>query len=262
MCSVSKVNETMSLNQAPASTAGATEVSSMKLRHSRDQFFLVDIREAIEIASELLPSDIKADDEVPMGRLFNLCVTDAFNMWKESGKKIVLLCNSGRRASLAASELALNGFDAAVLTRGLLGLRNPAATIPDQLVILCTKSDAEKLTLALTACASAASGGETTVLVLMGDGVSTFLRKGNNKEEASATAFRVEETFIGEPFKPCNALLNKFVGTGNGVVLGCASCVKSRGFEYGSDLLECVQPMQMPDMLRMLGEAKKNLQFM
>ena len=96
----------------------------------------------------------------------------------------------------------------------------------------------------------------------MGDGVCTFLRKGNNKEEASTSSLRVEETFIEETFKPCSVLLNSFIGTGNGVVLACTSCVASRKIEFGSDLLDCVAPMQMPDLLRMLEEAKRSMEFM
>mmetsp|Transcript_25199 Transcript_25199/g.37093 ORF Transcript_25199/g.37093 Transcript_25199/m.37093 type:complete len:261 (+) Transcript_25199:130-912(+) len=260
MCSVSKVNDMLKLTQS--SRPGTTpELSAVKLKHNRDGFFLIDIREADEISSDPLDTTV-ADAEVPMGRIFCLSTTDAFEEWKNNGKKIVLLCNTGYRASLAASELAANGMNAMVLSRGIIGLRNPAATVPDLVVLLSTKNNAEKISLALTACAVAASNDETVVLVLMGDGVSVFLRKGNNKEEESEASFRVEGTFLGEPFKPCKSLLNKFVGSGNGVVLGCTSCVKHRGFDFGSDLLDVVQPMQMPDFLRMQGEAKKTLQFM
>jgi len=258
MCSTSAVNDMLGLQQATGPVA--KQVTAVKLKHSRASFFLVDIREADEIAADPLPSDITADEEVPMGKLFALINKGELTWCKE--KKIVLLCASGRRSLVAAPELVANGYDAAALSRGLIGLRNPAATIPDFFVILATKSDAEKITLALTACSAAAASGDTVVLGLMGDGVCTFLRKGNNKEEASPTSLRVEETFIGEPFMPCNVLLNKFIGTGNGVVLGCTSCVKSRKLEFGSDLREEVAPMQMPDLVRMLEEAKRNMQFM
>lgn len=252
------LGSTTSLNTGNA-PAG---VSAAKLKHSRDKFLLVDIREKDEIAAEPLPEDSTADAEETMGRIFHLAKKGALDDWKSSGKTVVLLCNTGHRASLVAAELTANGFDSAVLTRGLVGLRNPAATLPDLVVVLCTKSNPEKITLAINACAVAASNGETVVLVLMSDGVCTFLRKGNNKEAASPTSFRVNDVFVGEPFKPCDALLANFLGTGNAVVLGCTSCCKSRGIEFGSDLLDCVQPMQMPDLLRMLGEAKSNLQFM
>ena len=203
---------------------------------------------------------MSVDAAMPMGKLLHKSKKKELEEWKT--KQIVLICGSGHRSSIAANEMAKDGFHVTALSRGIVGLTNPAATVPDLLVLLATKSNAEKLTLALTACGVAAAANETVVLVLMGDGVCTFLRKGNNKEEASTTSVRVEEVFVGEPFQPCNVLLSKYIGTGNGVVLACSSCVKSRKIEFGSDLLDFVHPMQMPDLLRMLGEAKKNLQFM
>lgn len=260
MCSTSQVNEMLGSLQTDSSSK-APEVSAIKFQHSRDTFFLVDIREPDEISESPLPRDMTADAAMPMGKLLHMARNNKLEEWKQT-KKIVLLCGSGYRSSLAAKELAAEGFHAAALCRGLIGLLNPAATVPDLLVVLGTKSSPEKLTLALNACAVAAAANETVVLALMGDGVCTFLRKGNNKEEASPTSVRVENVFVGEPFQPCNVLLQKFGLTGNGVILACTSCVKSRKLEFGSDLLDCVAPMQMPDLLRMLGEAKKSLQFM
>lgn len=260
MCTTSNVNDMIGLQQGSVAPV-AKQVSAIKLKHSRDAFILVDIREADEIAADPLPQDFTADSEIPMGKLFSMVSKGEMGWNKESN--ILLLCESGRRSLVAASELIANGyFNTAVLGRGIVGLRNPAATVPDFLVVLATKSDPEKITLALTACSTAASNGDTVVLALMGDGVCTFLRKGNNKEEASPDSFRVEETFIGEPFKTCNTLLAKITSTGNGVVLACTSCCKSRKIEFGSDLLDCVAPMQMPDLVRMLEEAKKSMQFM
>ena len=246
-------------------------VAAVKFKHERTQYYLVDIREADEIESNPVPKNtVVIDEAMPMGKIFSLlagCVTDteegssSLDAWKD--KKIVLLCGTGYRSAITATHLNSFGFDAAALSRGIAGLQSPAATVPDFVVVLGEKFSAEKLTLALNAAAVAASNGETTVLALMGDGVCTFLRKGSNKDvDTAQQSFRVEETFIGEPFKPCHTLLTKFLGTGNGVVLACISCVKSRKIEFGSDLLDCVESMQMPDLLRMLGEAKKNLQFL
>lgn len=261
MCTTSNVNDMLGLQQGSVVGPVAKKVSTIKLKHSRDAFLLVDIRQADEITEDPLPKDITADSEIPMGKLFSLMEKGELEWNKESN--IVLLCASGRRSLVTASELIAHGYlNTAVLGRGIVGLRSPAATVPDFLVVLATKSDPEKITLALTACSTAAANGDTVVLALMGDGVCTFLRKGNNKEEASSVSFRVEETFIGEPFKPCNTLLNKVISTGNGVVLACTSCCDSRKIEFGSDLLDCVAPMQMPDVVRMLEEAKRNIQFM
>lgn len=263
-------------------------ISAVQLRHRRDQFYLIDIREAEEIvndsnsnvnesieddghndnekesssSSSFLPSDITADIEVPMGKLLAKGVAED---WIQQ-RGIVLMCNTGYRSMIAARELSLayQTNKVMALQQGIAGLRNPAATmIPDLVVVLATKSNAEKITLALDACAVAAQQGNTVVLALMGDGVCTFLRKGNNKDLTSPpTSYRVEETFIGDPFATCQALLTKYIATGNGVVMACTSCMQTRGIDFGSDLLDCVQPMHMTDLVRMLGQAKTNLQFM
>lgn len=270
MCSISKVNDMLQATgvggaSPGGSPAAARAVSAVKLRHSRSSYILVDIREADEIESTPLPPDVTADAAMTTGALLHKAGdSDAFDEWKSSGKTVALVCNTGYRASIAASALISSGAlpNCAVVGRGLLGLTNPAATVPDLVVILATKSDPEKITLAINGCAAAAGEGKTVVLVLMSDGVCTFLREECDKEAASDASLRVESIVAGEPFKPCKALLNKFLGSGNGVVLGCTSCVKNRGFEFGKDLLECVKPMQMPDVLRMQEETKASLQFM
>jgi rhodanese-related sulfurtransferase/predicted peroxiredoxin len=268
MCSTSKVDDMLKglasgeKSTSPSSTV-VNFISVTKLKHSRDDFLLVDIREPSEIEnSEPLPKETVADVCIPMGKLFaespKYC-----EEWK--GKQVVLVCATGERSQVCAERLCRNSNNKNnihVLSRGIVGLSNTAAVMPDFLVVLGTKSNAEKITLALTAAATAASNNETVVIALIGDGVCTFLRHGNNKEEASLTSFRVEQVFVGEPFKPTNVLLSKMIATGNASILACTSCCASRKIEFGSDLLDCVMPMQMPDLLRMLGECKKNLQFM
>lgn len=272
MCDTSAVNNLLGGGGAAAATWSSSStvptIAACKLRHSRDRYYLIDIREAEEIADDPLPKQeddffVEADVEVPMGKLLAVGVAEGWI--KEQG--IVLLCNDGYRSAICARELAAAGGVALrskvmALQQGLVGLRHPSATVPDTVVLLATKSDPEKITLALNASAVAAQAGDTVVLALMGDGVCTFLRKGNNKELPSDSSYRIEETFIGEPFQPCHALMNKFIGSGNGVILACTSCIKSRGMDFGSDLLDCVSPMQMPDLIRMLGQAKKTMQFM
>uniref|UniRef100_A0A7S3P2H5 Rhodanese domain-containing protein n=1 Tax=Amphora coffeiformis TaxID=265554 RepID=A0A7S3P2H5_9STRA len=310
MCDTSKVNDMLGGGGVAAATFSASRsvptISAVKLRHERDKYYLIDIREAEEIAAHpLSPKSKREDDddddddhhhtntkgddnksdeddgkdvaaaagdiivadvEVPMGKLLAAGVAEE---WIDK-QGIVLVCNTGYRAAITARELAATGNSATAasskvmaLQNGILGLRNPAATVPDMVVVLGTKSNAEKITLALSAAAAAAKDGETVVLALMGDGVCTFLRKGNNKELAvPQQSYRIEETFIGEPFQPCKTLMNKFISSGNGVILACTSCIKHRGIDFGSDLLDCVSPMQMPDLIRMLGQAKKSMQFM
>lgn len=296
MCSHSVVNELLGVTTATAATttpgggvAGVVPtISALQLRHRRNEYYLIDIREAEEIAADPLVAEtddvddedddvaqaaadaigkettIKADIEVPMGKLLAKGVAEE---WIDQ-RGIVLLCNTGYRSLIVARELAaFKKTKVMALQSGLVGLRNPAAIRPDFVVVLATHSNAEKITLALNAAAVAATAGDTVVLALMGDGVNTFLRKGNNKTlgldtEPEKKTYLVETTFIGEPFSPCHALLKKFVASGNGVVLACQSCLKSRDIQLGSDLLDCVKPMQMPDLIRMLGQAKKTLQFM
>mmetsp|Transcript_22526 Transcript_22526/g.27787 ORF Transcript_22526/g.27787 Transcript_22526/m.27787 type:complete len:262 (+) Transcript_22526:98-883(+) len=261
MCSVSKINEMLALTKISGAQSKAPSISAVNLKHNRSNYFLVDIREPDEITSSPLPNGTTADSAIPMGKLL-ASPSKLLDKSTTGGKTIVVLCNSGYRAGITAAEVTASGFDAVSLSRGIVGLNNAAATVPDFVVVLGLKDKAEKITLALNACAVAAAEGDTTVLVLMGDGVCPFLKTTCGKEAASETSFRVEDTFVGEPFKPCRALLDKFLGSGNAVVLGCTSCVKKRGFGFKSDLLECVEPMQMPDLMRMLGEAKKSLQFL
>ena len=291
MCSHSSVDEmlgNLSSSSSSLSSPAVPTISAVQLRHRRDAYYLIDIREAEEIAADPLVTEmvededededgdgnthesvavvatttekVTADIEVPMGKLLAKGVAEE---WIDQ-RGIVLLCNTGYRASITARELAKRTPQTKVLAlqAGMVGLRNPAATIPDMIVVLATSTHAEKLTLALNAAAVAAAAGETVVLALMGDGVQTFLRKGSNKNSPEKNTFLVQETFIGEPFSPCQALLKKLVGSGHGVVLACKSCLASRDIQLGSDLLDCVKPMQMPDLIRMLGQAKKNLQFM
>ena len=259
MCSTSKIDDMLKV-VGGEQLASAPTVSSAKLKHNRDDFFVVDVREAEEVTED--PLSVTADASIPLGKLLADSMQGELEDWKTIPQKILLVSGTGYRSGIAASALLQSGFaNVASLSRGMLAISNPAATVPDLLVVLGTSSSPEKLTLALNASAVAASKNQTVVLVLIGDGVCTFLRKGNNKA-VSDTSFRVEETFIGEPFQPTHALLQKFIGSGNSVVLACQSCVKLRDIEFGSDLLDCVNPMQMPDLLRMLEEAKANLQFM
>ena len=291
MCSKSNLNDLLLQSPSDGNTAsssvsgggGVQQIAAVAIQKAKDKYFIIDVREPDELVSassneeEEDGGDIVdnkkegiADANIPLGKLLahrrdlNELLDDV-----QKTKKIALLCNTGYRATIAAAELAQyknnNNLDLAVVRRGMLGWNNPAATVPDLLVVLGTKSSPEKITLALSAAAAAAST-ETVVLALLGDGICTFLRKGSNKR-ADITAgnesslFQVEETYIGEPFQPCEVILQKVL-LANTVILACKSCVQNRGLEFGSDLLDIVQPMQMPDLLRMLGEAKKTLQFM
>jgi len=292
MCSKSNLNDMLLQGPSGGNTAsssvsggGVQQIAAVAIQKARDKYFIIDVREPDELVSASSNEEDNEDDEddtggnnkggimdvnIPLGKVLahrrnlNELLDEVHKK-----KKIALLCNTGYRATIAAAELAQykgnNNLDLAVIRRGILGWNNPAATVPDLLVVLGTKSSPEKITLALSAAAAAANT-ETVVLALLGDGICTFLRKGSNKRPDitagnESSLFLVEETYIGEPFQPCEAILQKVL-LANTVILACRSCVQNRGLEFGSDLLDIVQPMQMPDLLRMLGEAKKTLQFM
>lgn len=74
MCDSSKVNDMLAATSASSSSSSSSSfatptISASKLRHARDQYYLIDIREAEEIAEDPLPDDTPADIEVPMGKL-------------------------------------------------------------------------------------------------------------------------------------------------------------------------------------------------
>lgn len=259
MCSKSKIND--ALMGGSGTSGGAVLVPSIaahQVRQNRDAFFLVDIREPLEVTTKPW-SD--ADAAVPMGAL---CHDATDVLVQGNNKTLVLVCNTGVRANLAAQCLLSAGAGpqkVAVLQRGLLGWENPAGLSPDFVVVFGLGDSREKLSLALAAASAAVEMHSTVVLVLMSDGVNWFLKPDSPAQRVSETP-HVETVAVGEPFKPCKAMLHKFL-SGGGAILGCTTCVLHRGYSFDADLMECVKPMQMPDLVRMLGEAKGgSLQFM
>lgn len=238
------------------------------IRSQRDKYYVLDVRgedDEIEEAKASL-GDLTVDERLPLGKLLRLAAEGKMEHLRTSGKKVVTLCNVGYRAGVAARELAAKGFDAAAMERGMLAYNNGAAVRPDFVVVLGTSDSAENVTLALTAAAAKASQGKQVVLVAMSAGVETLRNPGvpphpSADADADARSLRVADVDLGAPYKPAGKQLDKFLAAG-GVVLGCKSCIVHRGFKYGETLHPCVQPMQMPDLLRMLEEASSNLQFM
>lgn len=237
------------------------------IRSQRDKYYLLDVRgedDEIEEAEASL-GDLAVDERLPLGKLLRLAAEGKMEHLRTSGKKVVTLCNIGYRAGIAARELAAKGFDVAALERGMLAYNNGAAVRPDFVVVLGVSDDAEKVTLAVTAAAAKASQGKQVVLVAFSAGVETLRVAGapphaSAEAEADARSLRVAEVDLGAPYKPAGKQLDKFLAAG-GVVLGCKSCVVHRGLTYGETLHPSVQPMQMPDLLRMLDEASSSLQF-
>lgn len=259
MCSTSKVNEAMAGMTKTSSNQGVFSIAAPRVQQNRSEYFLVDIREAAEIQAQALPQ--AADAAVPMGAICH----DASGLVAQNkeNKTIVLACPTGQRAEVAAQSIALQSptTKVAFLQRGIVGLQNPSAVTPEFLVVLGLGDSTEKLSLSLAALAAATDSYQTVVMVLMSDGVNWFLKPDSPKAASAGTA-NVESVVQGDPFKPCKAMLKKFL-TNGGIVLACASCVKHRGYSYDDDLMDCVKPLQMPDLVRMLGEAKGgSMQFL
>mmetsp|Transcript_1396 Transcript_1396/g.2529 ORF Transcript_1396/g.2529 Transcript_1396/m.2529 type:complete len:257 (-) Transcript_1396:514-1284(-) len=256
MCSTSKVNEALQGMTTSGASAEAPSISSLRVQQNRSEYYLVDIREPSEIQATPLPK-ITTDAQVTLGAICH----DASGLVAQTNKTLVLVCNTGKRAELAAQSILLQSPSAqvAVLQRGMVGLENPSAVSPDFLVVLGLGDSTEKLSLSLAACANATEVHSTVVLVLMSEGVNWFVKPDSPKNDGKTN---VEAVVQGDPFKPCKAMLNKFLTKG-GVVLACTTCIKHRGYSFETDMMDCVKSMQMPDLVRMMGEAKGGcLQFM
>lgn len=270
MCSTSKVNDALGGLSATAGVAPLSFIPAHKVQQNRSRYSLVDVREAKEIKEH--PMD-DPDYRKTLGDICHdaseLLVAAVTNNNSEK-TTIVLVCNTGKRAEIAASAILAQHPSAkvAVLQRGLVGWNNPSAVSPDFMVVLGVSGAAmtEKLSLGLAALASAVDLHETVALVLMSDGVQWFINPDSTTTTAvdiRKTTPNVETVSHGDPFKPCQAMLKKFLSNG-GIILACTTCVKHRqlSFENG-DMMDCVNPMQMPDLVRMLGEAKGgSLQFL
>lgn len=257
MCSKSKVNDMIGnlasgSNRTLAPGIAIPSVSANRLRQNRSLYYCVDVREPDERSGKLV--DLEVDADYTIGALLRDAPRDALDDWKSLNKTIVLISDSGGRSGMAYEGLRKCGFtNVAVLQRGNVGLTHAAACIPDFLVVLGVGDSSEKLSLALAACATAVEAHETVVLAVMADGVDVF------QKQVAEGQIQVNDVDL-PPFKPCKAMLRKFID-GNGQILVCSTCVARRGLDFGKDMMDCVAPLQMPDLIRMLGEANASLQF-
>ena len=255
MCSTSKVNEMLhaGVGSATATSATVRTMAAHQIKANRDLYRLVDVREA----DERQDNDPNFDVSVPLGALLH-APEQYLGENVSAGRTNVLVCGTGHRAQLAAQDLA-SQYSVTVLQGGLVGWKEPAAVVPDFLVVLGRSDSTEKLSLALAAAAAATEQHKTVAMVLMGDGVEWFLKDAAR----GPLSQNVQDVAHGEPFKPCAAMLKKFLGAGGGILLACTTCVKHRGYAFGTDMMDAVNPMQMPDLIRMMGQAKGGvLQFL
>lgn len=275
MCSISNVNKALegvvSSSLSNNNTVSIPSITAHRVKQNRNAYFVVDIREASEI--EANPMSEAADIGVPLGAICHDANASLLSKVNDNNKTLVLVCATGARATLAAQSILAQqppppppSQKIAVLQRGLIGwTQGNAAVVPDFVVVLGLDDSEEKLSLSLAAAAAASDVHSTVVLVLMSNGVNWFVNPMSPKAEANnntITTPNVETIHVGEPFKPCKAMLTKFLSN-SGIILACTTCVKHRHLSFDTDMMNCVDPMQMPDLIRMLGEAKGgNLQFL
>ena len=88
------------------------KISGNDLRAKKDEFVIIDVREA----DELEGGKIEGSIHMPLG----LTIRNAKKKQIEEmrGKKICTYCGSGYRGSIAADELNKEGFDAVTLEGG------------------------------------------------------------------------------------------------------------------------------------------------
>jgi len=90
----------------------AEKVSGQDLKARKDEFVIIDVREADELESRKIEGSIN----MPLG----LTIRNAKKKQIEDmrGKKICTYCGTGYRGKIAADELNKEGFDAVTLDGG------------------------------------------------------------------------------------------------------------------------------------------------
>ena len=90
----------------------ADKITAQDLKARKDEFVIIDVREADEIASGIIDNSIN----MPLG----LSIRNAKKKKIEDmrAKKICTYCGTGYRGSIAADELNKEGFDAVTLDGG------------------------------------------------------------------------------------------------------------------------------------------------
>ena len=151
MCSVSTVNSMLKSGLTNDNSI-INEISSSQLKKNRSEYLVIDLRESYEL-EDTVANNIY-DTHIPLGEIIH----DAKKAFEKrnltltvNSLTLCMICPKGIRAKIAAEYVVQQGYKACILQRGILGLTNPAATIPDLVVLLCIKDNPEKITLALAA---------------------------------------------------------------------------------------------------------------
>ena len=95
------------------------KVTPKELKGRKDEFVIVDVREADELVEE---GKIYGAVNMPLGQLIRKARHGDLNDLK--GNKIVTYCSGGYRGNIAADELNKHGFDAVTIEGGYSAWKN------------------------------------------------------------------------------------------------------------------------------------------
>jgi rhodanese-related sulfurtransferase len=95
------------------------KITLKELQETREQFVIVDVREADELEEE---SKMQRAINIPLGQLIRKARHGDLDDHK--GKKIITYCNSGYRGNIAADELNKQGFDTVTIEGGYSAYKN------------------------------------------------------------------------------------------------------------------------------------------
>ena len=91
----------------------AEKISAKDLAEKKDDFVLIDVREADEVAED---GTIEGAANIPLGQLIRNARQGKLNDLKR--KTVCTYCNGGYRGNIGAEELGKAGFDAITIEGG------------------------------------------------------------------------------------------------------------------------------------------------
>jgi len=185
---------------SPITTSAPLSLHLQEFKKNIDKYTIIDCREASEFQQEPVMQNAK---NIPLGQLLH----EARNNKLEDlrSKHLVIVCNSGHRARIAAQELSSFGFpNVKYLEGGYIVWKDPAACSFDFVVVLGKPlSDKDAVTMAWSFATASQKNGNNTVMVLSSDGVECIVKG------------KVDEKYhLGEPFVPLKKLMDSFVAEG------------------------------------------------
>jgi phage shock protein E len=94
----------------------ADKIAAKDLADRKDDFVLIDVREADEIAEDNGGATIKGVVNIPLGQLIRKARQGGLDDLK--GKTICTYCNGGYRGNIGADELKKKGFTSVTIDGG------------------------------------------------------------------------------------------------------------------------------------------------